>query len=122
MTIGSVVDYRVRDALLNIKLPRPKVIVQGGGNERVIEGKRKETVEEFTSGVPIIKSEKVPMNLEENSEENGSKTVKKEKCKERDTTGEYGENYKSTMEMLETKSPYIAANAEDLEDSYYEVA
>jgi Na+/citrate or Na+/malate symporter len=25
MTIGSVVDYRVRDALLNIKLPRPKV-------------------------------------------------------------------------------------------------
>lgn len=98
-TISTIVNYRLRDALLNIKLPRPKVIIK----------------ESFTNS-----NENLPKNKQENSESNG--TVKVEEkvkgCKTKDETLTYANNYKKVENLLNEQSPYMAANSEDIDDAY----
>jgi len=102
-TISTIVDYRLRDALINIKLPRPKVIIKEG----------------FTNSNNNL-NENLPKNKEENSESNGTIKVdeKVKGCKTKDETLKYANNYKKVENLLNEQSPYMPANSEDIDDAY----
>jgi hypothetical protein len=118
-TISTIVDYRLRDALMNLKMPRPKVII-AANKEGFINppSSRSERVSEEEKGKEL---ENLPKNREVNSETNGSiKLESKVKgCKSRDETMAYNKNYERATEKLYTEqSPFMAANAEDIEAAF----